>query len=726
MRTVHLVFNAHIDPIWLWPWQSGVDTLLATCRSACDRLERHEDLHFTRGEAWVYREVERLDPELFARIRTFVEAGRWHIVGGWWIQPDCNGPSGFAFERQIGLGREYFEGTFGRFPRIAYNVDSFGHAATLPGYMRQFGQDRYVFMRPQEHELKLPARLFRWRGYDGGPEVVAFRIAKAYTTRAITREHVEASLTELPAGLEHTMCFVGVGDHGGGPTESQIAWCRQNRDAFARARLVFSSPEQFFEAIEPHIAKLPVVTGELQHHSVGCYSVHRAVKVGIRRAEHRLVEAELISAKDPRPEPGTQERLKDAWRGVCFNHFHDTFGGSCIPSAYEQVHAQIGSSYAAADEIVQHALRRQMVALPPDALQRIVLFNASDAPYDGYAVHEPWLEAEQWMPHWRLIDEQGRPVAHQRLAAEALVPDDYLYFLRLLLRVRLGPGELRTLRIDPTRTADGDLPAYERAARSLVKATTVSLENDCGVRLCISGDRGMRFPGVARVMDMPRLQLVNDPTDTWTHEADRYDGEAVALPEWDEVQVGDTGPLMASLQQRGRLHDSRLMAEWRVYAGEPFIELLLRVYWSERHKLLKLVVPVAGGIERRWDGIPGGDIERQSDGRERPVRDRTLLQTGDGAKAGVVFPDAYALDVAADGSAVRITLLRSPLMAHHFPFPADGMRGVYADQGLHDFRFRFFVGTNVTGELLDGHALMLHRPPLTGDWTRGMKIDRDQ
>ena len=76
------------------------------------------------------------------------KAGRWHIVGGWWIQPDCNGPSGFGFEKQIELGREYFLEKFGQFPRIGYNVDSFGHAATLPGMMRKFGQDCYVFMRP--------------------------------------------------------------------------------------------------------------------------------------------------------------------------------------------------------------------------------------------------------------------------------------------------------------------------------------------------------------------------------------------------------------------------------------------------------------------------------------------------------------------------------------------------------------------------------------------------
>jgi alpha-mannosidase len=105
MITVHLIIHSHIDPIWLWPWQSGLDSALNTCRSMCDRLDTHPDVVFTCGEAWLYRQIERVDPGLFRRIRGHVESGAWEITGGWWIQPDCNLPSGFALERQIDLGR---------------------------------------------------------------------------------------------------------------------------------------------------------------------------------------------------------------------------------------------------------------------------------------------------------------------------------------------------------------------------------------------------------------------------------------------------------------------------------------------------------------------------------------------------------------------------------------------------------------------------------------------
>ena len=43
MRTVHIVFNAHIDPVWLWPWTAGVDEALNTCYTMCRTLDRHPD-----------------------------------------------------------------------------------------------------------------------------------------------------------------------------------------------------------------------------------------------------------------------------------------------------------------------------------------------------------------------------------------------------------------------------------------------------------------------------------------------------------------------------------------------------------------------------------------------------------------------------------------------------------------------------------------------------------
>jgi alpha-mannosidase len=708
MITVHLVLNAHIDPVWLWPWQSGLDEVLATCRSACDRLDNHPDIIFTRGEAWAYDIVERTDPDLFARISAHVVTGRWEIVGGWWIQPDCNLPSALGLQRQIELGRDYFQSRFGQFPRIGFNVDSFGHAAALPGLMRRNGQDRYVMMRPQEHEMALPGRLFRWRGKEGGEEVITFRIAHDYATRDITAEHILASLEGLPAGVSHTMCFIGVGDHGGGPTERQVQWCRDRAEAFDGCRLAFSSPSRFFDAVAMDGADLPLVTGELQHHAVGCYSVARAIKTAVRRAEEALAQAEIIIEADPAPEPGTADRLAAAWRNVCFNQFHDTLGGTCIPSAYVQAADQVGAANASADEIVQLGLRRMLRGRPDDRRQRIVLFNASDRAFDGYVTLAPWTEA-RWRPHWRLLDEDGAAVRHQPFGQEAATA----FPRRILLSLKAPPKGLRILTLDR-----GDDSRPDGEARTVsARATPVTVK---GLRLAAAS---VDFEPAATIrigghdLITPRLELYDDPTDTWSHGVDRFDGALVANAEWDAARQIDNGPLMTSAIQRGSIGEADLTAEWRLYEGEPVVELLLQVGWRCAHRLLKLVLPMP--LAGRVDGVMGGDLPRDLDGRERPLQDFIWFERAGGCPVGVVCPDVFAVDAAPDGA--RLTLLRSPLMAHHDPAPAAAFpRATPSDQGLHQFRFQFAAFDGLAPDWLAHRAAMIHRPLIAADLTKGM------
>ena len=39
MKEVHLICNAHIDPIWQWDWQEGVSAVLSTFQSAVNLAE---------------------------------------------------------------------------------------------------------------------------------------------------------------------------------------------------------------------------------------------------------------------------------------------------------------------------------------------------------------------------------------------------------------------------------------------------------------------------------------------------------------------------------------------------------------------------------------------------------------------------------------------------------------------------------------------------------------
>ena len=88
----HVIGQAHIDPVWLWPWSEGISVVHSTFRSALDRMKETPDFTFTASSAQFYQWIAENDPQMLEEIRMRVEEGRWNIVGGWWVEPDVNIP----------------------------------------------------------------------------------------------------------------------------------------------------------------------------------------------------------------------------------------------------------------------------------------------------------------------------------------------------------------------------------------------------------------------------------------------------------------------------------------------------------------------------------------------------------------------------------------------------------------------------------------------------------
>ena len=56
---LHMIGNAHLDPVWLWNWQEGFQEAKATFQSALDRMEEDENFVFTCSSAAFYEWVEK-------------------------------------------------------------------------------------------------------------------------------------------------------------------------------------------------------------------------------------------------------------------------------------------------------------------------------------------------------------------------------------------------------------------------------------------------------------------------------------------------------------------------------------------------------------------------------------------------------------------------------------------------------------------------------------------
>jgi alpha-mannosidase len=717
---VHMIGNAHIDPVWLWSWQAGVDEALATFRSAADRCDEYPDFIFTRGESWLFEQVERIDPDLFERVRRLVESGRWHITGGQYIQPDVNLSTVMGLHRQIVHGQRYFQNRFGVSPKVGYNVDSFGHPATMPDVLVSHGYEGYVFHRPGPHQVELPAQTFRWRGADGG-EVMGFRISPAYVTFSDDLYgQIMLSIEAANPELGHTMCFYGVGDHGGGPTKANIEYILENAHALPDAKLRFSTPQAFFDAVAEYRDRLPIVTEELQHTFPGCYSVMHDIKRQQQRGEHlldqcaRLVEG--FAEEDEKPE--LHDRLDGAWDDLLFTEFHDILAGTSVPAAWDSVRAMQGRAWITGEEVAVETTRRWARRnLPPIDDQQIVVINPDHAPWEGMIETEPFLSFDAWRDRW-LCDMKGRPLDFQ-----AVQPDAAAHVERVIFPLSFDAGQFAqiVLRTDerPSQNPKTDLAKTDLANTDLEVSSRLIANGHLRAELDGSGIRRLTVGGQDLLGESGvGLHLRRDLSDTWTFHTDRFVEPIETVLQTDGWVLEESGPLRARVRTEGWLGRTAVRWTLTLHRGEPRLQLRVEVNFNERFKLLQMLVHLAASPTRRTDGLPGGQVKRTSGPAEWPAQGWSRVEVAD-ARLALVTGDAYSLSL--DNDRWQWTLLRSPKMAWGGGEPeVYAGRDWHTDQGPHTFDFVLYAGEHLDDTLLHTAARQLMQPPVVFDRYEGM------
>lgn len=143
-KKIHLLCNAHLDPVWLWQRSEGMAEAMATFRIAADFCEKYDKFIFNHNESVLYEWVLENEPELFGRIQELVKAGKWRIMGGWYLQPDVLMPCGESIIRQIRVGNEFFKKYFGDIPKTSIGFDAFGHSRGLVQILKKCGYDNYA------------------------------------------------------------------------------------------------------------------------------------------------------------------------------------------------------------------------------------------------------------------------------------------------------------------------------------------------------------------------------------------------------------------------------------------------------------------------------------------------------------------------------------------------------------------------------------------------------
>ncbi len=721
-RTIYLMGNAHLDPAWLWRWPEGYGEAKSTFRSALDRMKEFDDFVFTASSACYYKWIEEDEPELFAEIRQRVGEGRWALAGGWWIEPDCNLPSGESFARQSLLGQRYFLSRFGKMAATGYNVDSFGHHGNLPQILQNSGLRNYLFARPGRHEKTLDRCLFTWEGIDGS-RVTAFRIATGYGTGNIEALRKSLERIEEFAQTENTdmlLCY-GVGNHGGGPTIEMLNHLRELREGPEGERFVFAGPDAFFDAIRAAGYDLPVLRDDLQHHASGCYAAHSAVKRANRRAENALLAAEkyaclaavLTNAAYPR------ERLAHAWEGLLFNQFHDLLCGCSILAVHEEAMNLYGECLSIAQretvrgtQRISYRIDTLMGADPVTARHElgapIVTFNPLPWPV-RVPVRVPTLfrlrhgaRSTETPPVIGAFDDNGHAAVVQPIQCRHRLWDDrdgiYLadvpacgYALHYIRPVKADESVAESPETGVTLVAGEDEIDQPMCkvyyGRLIMENQYLRVEVD-------------RISGTVHVLHDKRTdtRLIDGPAsrgvviedwhhDTWGHGVTRYTDQVGQFGDA-EVAIVEQGPVRCVVRSKTLYGDSILTQDFILYQDADQLQVEVKLDWREKYKILKLAFPVEVTDPRSFYEIPFGRIERPCNGEEEPGLNWIAVSgRSDDKRCGLALLNDGKYSFSVEGSEMLMIAARSALYADHGGIRRAGEDYDYLDQGSQSFTY---------------------------------------
>jgi alpha-mannosidase len=678
----HLIGQAHIDPVWLWPWSEGISVVHSTFRSALDRMNEIPDFTFTASSAQFYQWVAENDPPMLEEIRRRVEEGRWSFVGGWWVEPDMNIPCGEAMVRQGLYGQLTFQKLLGRRATVAFNPDSFGHTGTLPQIIKLQGMENYVFMRPGPREKNLPADLFWWEGPDG-TRVLAYRIPISYNDSRSVRARIEQVMVQLKDQPFKTfMSYYGVGDHGGGATKENIASVEEIQAEKDAPDILFSTPEKYFKEMRNNKSlSFPNVKDDLQHHAVGCYTAESEIKKGNRSSETTLITAEKIASigsavwgfNYPRQE------LTSAWQRVLFLQFHDSLAGTSVPEHSQSARDGYGFARDTAQQAIYKAIQKLEWMIPSEdpTSQYLLIFNPHAWEITGNVEYDyNWDLNKQSLAE----DEKGNSLAHQWTAGSTEAGSRR----RIIIRAALPAFGYRQIRIREGNKTD---------ITPSVKATENSIENEfLRVKISSSGTIGIVDKSTGKELFAGgetgcRAVIIDDPSDTWSHDIKAFLSEIGAFG-YPVIKVLENGPLRAMVRVTTTYGNSSLTIDWIMYSGVRNLEARVSLDWHEHLKMLKFSFPLNAEWPIATYEVPYGYISRQTNGDEDPGQ-RWIDVTGtvNGSSYGLTVINDAKYGYSINANDLRISVARSAVYAHHIPRVLDmKAEHIWQDQGIQTFR----------------------------------------
>ncbi|MCX6579983.1 MAG: glycosyl hydrolase-related protein [Candidatus Aminicenantes bacterium] len=335
---LYLIGNAHIDIAWLWRMCETVMVARNTYDTILKNMEEYPELRYAQSQAVTYEWMEQKYPEIFEKIKLKVKQGQWEIVGGMWVEPDCNLISGESWVRQLLFGKRYFKEKFGLEVETGWNPDSFGYNWNMPQLYTKSGIKRFITQKIRWNDTTVfPYFIFWWQGVDDTRLMTYFPPVGYTALVRMPGDIPNITRYEATTGYKKTLLLYGLGDHGGGPNREILNRVRSYKNLHIAPEFIHSPSIDFLKNMTTDLkTNIPVWKDELylEYHR-GTYTTQAKVKKGNRKSESMLSSAEkLASIAFMMNEEYPQVELGKAWKTVLTNQFHDILPGSSIMPVY--------------------------------------------------------------------------------------------------------------------------------------------------------------------------------------------------------------------------------------------------------------------------------------------------------------------------------------------------------------------------------------------------------
>lgn len=696
--TMHMVGQSHIDLAWLWPLKETVRKTSRTFSTVITLMEHYEDYLYSQSQPQLYAYVKKHFPDLYEQIKKRVAEGRWELVGGMWVEPDLNIPSGESLVRQLLYGRAFYEREFGKTSRVEWLPDTFGYCASLPQLLKKSGVDYFMTTKMNWNDTNaFPYDLFYWEGIDG-TKVLSFlnHGLNENTLPGDVGEHWD-SYKQKKAHPEQMLLY-GYGDGGGGVTREMLEVISRSAALPGLPVSRFSTAHDFFDGVREAAPKLPVWSGDmyLELHR-GTYTTHGSNKRWNRKAEALYREAEIWNSLSYLTGVSTLEEcaelqqggLQEGWELLLLNQFHDIIPGTSIPEVYVKSAEHHEKIFSRGKE----ALNRGLEALAAAADTRgtgtpLLLFNSLSWNRSDAAILTGGAELLNKAPY----DAGGNPLMYDLLKTEdsyqmSFYPGEVpsLGYTTVWLRDKTD-AEAETVTCGTEEAAAGREIARTAANLQSWETGNYSLQFDNSGRIVSWVDKAAGRELITSGSAANHLQLFHDrPTvwDAWDidpHFAEQPAAEAVLLSS--EVML--QGKTRDILKFSWQLNDSLIEQHLILYHQSRRVDFETRVDWHEEHKLLKVAFPVDIRSAKAVYEIPFGSIERPThtntswEQAQFEVCGHRWADLSEGGYGVSLLNDCkYGYDI--KGSIMRLSLLRSPRWPDNT-----------ADIGVHEFTYSLY------------------------------------